>query len=130
MNMGNETNKIYSMDDILGAGFGEVSGKIVAKFRKSIMIKDYHPEEIELTAELDMGKEISGMDRVLITSILEAQLECSAYMNLLFEEKITQAQYDKRIAVLTSEINVMAGKYTKLTGKSADEYLTQLKDRV
>lgn len=118
----------YTINDILGAGFGETKGKISAKFRKSILIKDYHPEEIELEAELEVGN-ISGMDRVLITALLEAQLELTAYMNLLFEAKITQEQYNKRTEQIQVEINSIAGKYEKLTGKSADEYLTQIKDR-
>lgn len=118
----------YTVNDILGAGFGETKGKISAKFRKSVLIKDYHPEEIELEAELEVGN-ISGIDRVLITAILEAQLEITAYMNLLFEGKVTQEEYNKRAEQIRLEINTLAAKYEKITGKKADEYLCQLKDR-
>lgn len=119
----------YSADNILEAGFGETKGKITAKFRKSILIKDYHPEEVELTAELDVGDSVTGMDRVLITAILEAQLEITAYMNLLFKGYIEQDVYDARLKKLTLEINVLADKYEKLTGKDASEYLAKLQDR-
>lgn len=114
---------MYNMNNILGAKFGEVDTKITASFKKTIQIAQYNPESIELTSELNIPEGTSGVDKVLIANLLDAQMEFAGMWSLLCKKYITQEEYNERKAALELNISQLAEMYKKITGKDSVPYL-------
>ncbi len=112
-----------TMDNILGAKLGENSGVIKAVFKKTINIRQYESEVIELESTLNINEEISGAERVLVTALLQAQLEYEAFVNLAFKGQITQAELSKRKSELEQEVAVIKAKAESVLGHSMEKYL-------
>lgn len=111
------------MDKIMEASFGEVSSKIRATYRKTVNIRQYETEVIELETELDMGDtELTGAERMLISAMLQAQLEYTAYANLACKGLVTNTELVQRRQQLVECVQLLKDKAEKLTGKSLDKY--------
>lgn len=119
----------YNIDNIMNASFGEVSNKISAEFKKTILIRNYETETMTRTAELILDKSISGMDRTFISCLLQAQLELECYTSLYMQLRVTKEEYDTRKYKIEYSVNVMAAQFEKLTGRSAGEYLELVQNR-
>lgn len=122
-------NKYYDMDNILNARFGESSSEITVEFKKTVLIRNYETEVVDLMSTVKLDEAVDGMDRALITCILNAQLEIQAYMSLLIRGKVGQTEYDQRKTKILMDVNSMANRYERLTGRSAGKYLELIENR-
>lgn len=120
----------YNIDNILQASFGEVSNKISAEFKKTILIRNYETETMTITADITLDKAVDGMDRTLISCLLQAQLELQCYTTLYMQSKVKKDEYDKRKHAIEYSVNVMAEQYERLTGRDAGDYLALVQNRV
>ena len=122
-------NKYYDMYNILNARFGESSSEITVEFKKTVLIRNYETEVVDLLSTVKLDEAVDGMDRALITCILNAQLELQAYMSLLIRGKVGQTEYDQRKNKILMDVNSMASRYERLTGRSAGKYLELIENR-
>ncbi len=113
-----------SMDDIMNASFGEVSNKIKGTFKKTINIRQYESEVLEIESELDIGdKELVGAERMLISALLQAQLEYTVYCNLAFKGLVTNTELQTRREELVEAVNTIKDKAESILGKDMSEYI-------
>ena len=73
-------DRTYSMDDIMNVIIGEDSSTIEATFRKTINVKQYETEVIESNASIKLSRDVSGIERMILTNLLQTQLEYEAYV--------------------------------------------------
>ena len=93
------------MDKIISASLGEVSSNIKATYRKTVNVKQYETEVIEIETNLDMGDvELSGAERMLLSAILQAQLEYTAYCNLAYKGLVTNTELQNRRNQLVNSV--------------------------
>ncbi len=112
------------MDSILSAGLKEQNNVIKVKYKKTVLIKSYETEVFEAESEICIDKPITGIERIFIQNILEAQLEYGIFANLLSKGMITQHEFAQRKETLESEIEAIKEKADTLLGKGKiDEYL-------
>lgn len=116
-------NRQLTFTDLMKAGFNEEKSTIVARFKKTINIRQYESEVIEMETTLNLDKKISGVERMLIVSFLETQLEYSAYYNLKVKGQIRDEEFNLRSNQLLEVCNNIAVTFEQMTGKDIFEYL-------
>lgn len=121
-------NGIINMDDILNSTFGETSSSIRATFKKTINIKQYETESIEVSSTLDLERELTGVERMIISAILQAQIEYEAYIQLRFKGLVTETEFYQRKASLEQEVQALKVKAEAILGKSFDNMFTTAND--
>ncbi len=114
------------IEDILRASLGESGSKIRATFKKTINIKQYESESIEAETVLEIEEGLTGAERVLLSAILQAQMEYTAFVAFLAKGQVTQAEFNQRRAELEGEIAILKGKAEMVTGKSMDKYIQRI----
>lgn len=112
-----------TMEDALRARFGETSGKIKTKFRKTINTRQFESEVIEMEAELDVGREVSGAERVAIEALLRCQMEFEVYTSLLTKGYIAMPEFLQRKTELESELSTIDNKIQVVTGESLWKFM-------
>lgn len=123
--------KQYGFFDILNAQLGgNGKGNIKASFTKKSSIKPYETEDIVYSVELGDTEGVVGAERVLTLSVLEAQLELTAYTNHLQRHLVTQEEYNNRVAEITTAINYLASVYESLTGKDSAVLFSTVADNM
>lgn len=115
-----------SMNKILEASFGETSSKLRASYKKTVQIRPYETEVMEVETELNIENGISGAERMLISAILQAQLEYECFCNLVYKGIVTSAELDKRRRELEDGVTAIKDKAEKLLGKPLDKYFNYL----
>lgn len=108
------------MNKIMKASFGEASSTIRASFKKTVNIKQYETEVIELSSTLEMEKSVTGIERMLISAILQAQLEYDAYIQMRCKGIIGDSQLAERRTELEQDVNLIKAKGEELLGKPLD----------
>lgn len=106
-----------SMNDIMKASFGEASSNVRATFKKTINVKQYETETVEVSSTLEMDKPLNGIERMVVTAILQAQLEYEAYIQLACKGTITNSQLETRKSELEQDVNLLVAKAEQLLGK-------------
>ena len=114
-----------NMDKIMGASFGESSEIIRASFKKTINVRQYETETIELSSTLNIEKPLCGIERLIMSATLQAQLEYEAYVQMLAKGYVTQTEFDNRKLVLESDVAALVSKGEQLLGKPVD-YLFEI----
>ena len=112
---------MFTMDNILGAKFGVEASTIEACFKKTVKTKEFETEVVELRANVDISPNASGIERMLATTILQAQLEYAAYSNLAFKGIVTEQEFKRRKEELETSVNAVAQKYYDITGQNPME---------
>ena len=105
-----------SLDELMRSQLGEKANKIVASFKKTILIKDYETEVIEVTNEIELEDELSGIERMLLCSMLEAKMEYAVYINLYNKGRISKTEYNNRKQGLEQELGIIKKKAEVLVG--------------
>lgn len=108
------------MNNIMKASFGEASSTIRASFKKTINVKQYETEVIEMSSTLEMEKSVTGVERMIISAILQAQLEYDAYIQMRCKGVIGDTQLAERRNELEQDINLLKTKGEQLLGKPLD----------
>ncbi len=112
-----------TMEDVLKARFGENANKIKAKFRKTINIKQFESEVIEMEAELEVARETSGAERLGIEAMLRCQMEFETYTSLLAKGYVSMIEFETRKRELELELNSINKKMITTTGESIAKFL-------
>ena len=109
-----------TIEKIMGASFGETSSEIRATYKKTVNIRQYETEVIELETTLRLEQAVTGGERMLISALLQAQLEYTAYCQLAFKGLVTSDQLMQRKTYLEEGINAIRTKVEGILGKSLD----------
>jgi len=113
-----------TMDNIMEASFGEVSNKLSVSFKKTVLIRDYETEVIEATSNVELDENITGIERMFVTALLEAQMEYTVYCGLTAKGLITQQQLSSRKKELEDAIYSIKFKADQLLGAGKiDKYI-------
>lgn len=121
--MNTENNGNTTMEKIMNSSFGEASNTIRASFKKTVFMRQYETEVVEMESTLTVDKNVTGAERMFMSAILQAQLEYSAYVNLAFKGLITKTELDSRRDELVNSVEAIKNKAEQVLGKSLDEYL-------
>lgn len=118
-----DTNRV-SMEDIMQASIGEVSNKLTVNFKKTVLIRDYETEVIESTTTVDLDHELTGIERMFITALLEIQMEYTAYCNLAVKGIVTNTQLQERKRMLEEGLYAIKYKADEILGFGViDKYI-------
>lgn len=110
------------INKVMQATLGEIDNKIKVRFKKTVQVKQYETEVIEAETEVTVDKEISGGERMLMTSILAVQLEYTSLCNLVYKGIITPQELETRRTELINGLQAIKAKAEKVLGKSLEEY--------
>lgn len=116
-------NGQMTMDKIMGCTLGasdDVSDTIRVTFKKTINTRQYESEVSEVEVTLKVPNSISGAERMLMTSILQAQAEYEVFCSLAFKGQITHQEFERRKEELTKAVSKILDKARALTGKNFD----------
>lgn len=111
-----------TLDNVLNSSFGEASSEMSASFKKTVLVRQYETEVVEYSTVLKIEKPISGAERVLISAMLQIQLEYSAYVDLVYKGYVTENEFNQRKTALTEEINNLTRKAESILNKPLDKY--------
>lgn len=113
-----------NMDDILNASLGEVSNKLSVTFKKTVLVRSYETEVVEAVTEVDLDQEITGIERMFVTAILEVQMEYMVYCQLAAKGAVTQTEFSERKKALEEGLYSIKYKADQLLGEGIiDKYL-------
>lgn len=114
---------MYTMDDIMNAALGEESNKIRVVFRKTVLVRQYETESVEVESSIELNDTITGLERMMVGAVLQAQAEYQAYIQLALKGVVTQTELVERKVELEKTINTLDAKSVELTGKSLDHIM-------
>lgn len=114
-----------TMEKMMDATLGEVSGELRATYKKTVNVRQYETEVVELETTLRVDKELSGGERMLVSAILQAQLEYTAYCQLAFKGLITPVELATRKKSLEDGVEAIKQKAESVLGKSLDYLMEQ-----
>ena len=110
-----------TLEDVLGADLGDfTNGKVL--FRKTVQVKDYESETVEVSVDLGSLKEKPAEIRELILAMAEVQLEYTVYSGLVLKQLITEGEYRERKKKNTEYIQGMMAKAVSLGMSVEDIY--------
>lgn len=112
-----------NMDAIMQASFGEASNILRATFKKTVLIKQYETEVIELESTITLDESVQGAERMFISALMQIQMEYTAYTQLAFKGLITQTELNSRRTQLEESIQVLKDKAESVLGKSLDKWI-------
>ena len=92
------------IDGIMKSSLGEASQEISATFKKTIKIREYETEVFEASTKLCVPKETTGIERMVISAILKAQMEYTVYLDLKEKGLVTENEFNDRKNQLESEL--------------------------
>lgn len=119
----NNTGKI-DMNDIMQASIGEVSNKLEVTFKKTVLIRDYETEVIESTSTVELDHNVTGIERMFITALLQIQMEYTAYCNLAAKGIVTNTQLAERKKMLEEGLYAIKYKADQILGVGViDKYI-------
>lgn len=111
-----------TMEDIMGSTLDEVSSEIRAVFKKTIYIKAYETEVIELESKIKIEENISSAERMILSAMLQIQLEYDAYCQLVFKGYVTSTEFNDRKKNLIESFNALKNKLESSTGIDVHKY--------
>lgn len=112
-----------TVEDLMQSSFGEASETIRASYKKTVLIRQYETEVIEMETTLTMDKKLTGAERMFISAALQVQLEYTAYCQLAFKGLITQTELNSRKTELESGLQAIKTKAENKLGRSLDSYV-------
>lgn len=112
-----------NMNNILKASFGEANNEIKVTFKKTILIRPYETEVVEIESKLNIDKSMDGATRQLLCTVLQSQVEFEAYSQLFYKKLVSQEEVLSRKAYLEQSVKEAVWKFENLTGRDASEYL-------
>lgn len=113
-----------SIENIMNTTFGEVSSEIRGSYKKTILVRQYETEVIEVESVLKLETEVSGAERMFISALLQVQLEYTAYCQLAFKGLVTETELKERRKQLEDGAEAIKNKAEQVLGKSLDKYLS------
>lgn len=107
-----------SMDNIMSVVFrGDGEEEIRVSFKKTVSVKPYETEVLESEAVVKVPKGTSGIERMLYTAIVQAQVQYEVYMMLALKGYVTQEELYRERDSAVNAVNMLIQKAEDL-GKS------------
>lgn len=118
----NNINNIsrITVENIMDKTFDERSNVIRALFKKTVYVKQYETEVVELETSITVDNSISSWERMYISAMLQLQLEYSAYCQLYFKKFITDTEFVSRVKELEDGMNALKSKIESVIGKTVN----------
>lgn len=115
------------MKDIMSASFGEVASDLTVNYKKTVLIRDYETEVIEASTTIKVEGKLTGVERMFITALIEAQLEFTVYSNLFFKGLVTEAALKQRKKELEQEVFFIKTQADSILGTGkVDKYINDV----
>ena len=113
-----------SMENIMKASLGEVGNKLTVTFKKTILVRDYETEVVEATTSVDLDEKLTGIERMFVTILLQAQMEYTSLINLATKGIVTGTQLTDKKKSLEESVTAIKLKAEELLGVGAvDKYI-------
>lgn len=107
-----------NINDIMLAGVPtKESSKIRVSFKKTVQVRDYESEVIEMSAELDTPDGTTSAQRAAYEALMYSQLRYIGYLQLLFRSRVTQGEFDAEITAITNSCAAMLNKLESVSGE-------------
>ena len=117
--------QVVNMDNILDFSLGERSNSLEVEFKKTLFIRDYETEVIDSKVNIQLDRQLSGMQRAFVCAVIRSQLEYEAYVSLLAKGSVTQTEFMTRKTSIESEINNLIAKAEAMFGVGyLDEFMS------
>lgn len=84
------------MDNILSAKLGDEGEILRAAFKKTVYIKKYETEVTELESIIKLPEPISSEERIKKAALIQAQLEYTILVGLVYKGQITPQEFNER----------------------------------
>lgn len=110
------------IENMLNSSFGEPSSKMKVTFKKTVKVREYETEVIEATNELELDKEVTNGERVMIASLLKCQMEYMVYSDLLIRGTVTEQEFKEKRAEIENTIETFINKMNSL-GIDVSKYI-------
>lgn len=114
---------MLKMEDLISMSFGDVASEIDVTVKKTINIRQYENETLEMNVKLKMDEPLSSGERLFITEAVAVQLEYALYANLLSKHLVTETEFKARKEELESAITSVMVKVENSTGKSMQRFM-------
>lgn len=111
-----------TMERILATSFNEQGGRLRSTFKKTVSVREFETEVVEMENTLDVPSSVTGAERALISAILRAQVEYAGYRNMCDKGFVTADEMVARVRSIESEITSLKAKAEAVTGQSMDKY--------
>ncbi len=101
-----------TLDSLLRATLSNTEGttEIKVSFRKTIQTRPYESETIDIDSSLLVDNNITSMERMLITSILQLELEYTVYSMLALQGKMSTEEFNKEKVSIENAIDSLKTK--------------------
>ena len=101
-----------TLDSLLRATLSNTEGttEIKVSFRKTIQTRPYESETIDIDSSLLVNNNITSMERMLITSILQLELEYTVYSMLALQGKMSTEEFNKEKVSIENAIDSLKTK--------------------
>lgn len=117
---------MLNMDDILKANIGDSSNTITVSFKKTVNIKQYESEVVEVALETHIPKGITSAERALLTGILQAQAEYSVLCQLAYKaDQLPDTEFQRRRAELVNEVATLKAKAELILGRPVSDIISE-----
>lgn len=125
---------MFNIDKIINAQFGETKSTIRTSVKKIVKSGEFGTETIIGDIALELTDSVSGAHRVMIETLLTAQIEYSVWLALATRGSVRQDEFATRTALIEANVNQMASKFTSITGENAEDvfasYMSMTQDKV
>ena len=104
-----------NIDTLLAAKVDGVNKEtITVTFEKKINVKQFETETFSGSCSIEMNREITGMERTVVESLLAAQLEYSVLVQARTKGYVSQEELNQRIATIETDIALLNNKAISL----------------
>ena len=110
------------LDDMLKCTFGEKDSKLRVTFKKTVKVREYETEVMEVTNELEIDKDLKGMERIAISQILKCQAEYCVYIDMHEGGVISDDEYMIKRNEIEDKLGIIIGR-AESVGIDVSKYL-------
>lgn len=114
---------MLKMEDLMSMSFGDVASEIDVTVKKTVNIRQYENETVEMNVKLKMDEPLSSGERLFITEAVAAQLEYALFVNMYAKKLVTETEFKRRKEELESAITNVMNKVETVTGKSMQRFM-------
>jgi len=116
-------SSMLRMEDLLGMSFGDVASEIDVTVKKTVNIRQYENETVEMNVKLKMDEPLSSGERLFVTEAVAVQLEYALFANMYAKKLVTETEFKMRKEELEAAITSVRNKVETVTGKSMQRFM-------
>lgn len=114
------------VDDMLTCRLGETDSKLRVTFKKTVKVREYETEVTEVTNEITVDEEITGMERIFIGEIIKCQSEYLIYIDLYERGTVTKDEYMAKRKVIEETLQTLLDRAAGV-GVDVSKYIKEPK---